>query len=157
MKLLSRSCLAVTALILGSMLASCGPDDAKVASQQISKAADNFEVNRRVVFINGITDRPMLSVEGRCSIKHDSGQFAAHDQLEVTCKLGPERFVKHYLGLSHNVTYFAEQSKTISVSTYHYRVTFKPQAILPDIDFRFSGRDLATDQSEENKRQLSSQ
>jgi len=31
-------------------------DDATVVSDNISKAADNFEVNRRIVMFNGITD-----------------------------------------------------------------------------------------------------
>ena len=43
---------------------------------------------------------------------------------------------KHFLGLSDNVTYFSEQIEGANVSVYHYRVTFKPQQILPDLDFR---------------------
>jgi len=38
--------------------------------------------------------------------------------------------------LSDNVTYFAEQIQSADVNVYNYRVTFKPQSILPDIDFR---------------------
>ena len=37
-----------------------GCDDAIVVSQNISKAADNFEVTRRIVFYNGITGDYML-------------------------------------------------------------------------------------------------
>jgi len=33
-----------------------GCNDAQVASSNLVKAADNFEINRRVVFFNGITD-----------------------------------------------------------------------------------------------------
>ena len=135
------------------LLAAC-ENDARIASQNISKAADNFEVARRVIFYNGINGEYLLEIEGRCSIRHDTiGQNSRHDQLEVTCKLGHERFIKHFLGLSDNVTYFAEQIKTINVSTYHYRVTFKPQVIIPDIDFRFSGEELITDKSEDQRRQ----
>lgn len=42
-------------------------DDAAVASRNLVKAADNFEVNRRIVFYNGITDSYMLTIEGFCS------------------------------------------------------------------------------------------
>ena len=139
--------------ILAILLVGCS-DDADKASYNLSKAADNFEVARRVIFYNGINGEYLLEIEGRCSIEHDTiGQNSRHDQLEVTCKLGHERFVKHFLGLSDNVTYFAEQIKTINVSTYHYRVTFKPQVIIPDIDFRFSGEELITDKSEEQRSQ----
>ena len=105
-----------------------GCDDATVASRNLSKAADYFEINRRVVFYNGITDTYMLTIEGRCSIAHQGGQ------LEVTCKVGEDAYVKHFLGLSDNVTYFAEQLKAADVSVYHHRVVFKPQSILPDIE-----------------------
>lgn len=107
-------------------------DDATIASRNLSKAADMFEVNRRIVFYNGITSEYILSLEGLCSIK-DEGY-----QLEVTCKTGPTSFKKHFLGLSDNVTYFAEQLEAAQANVYHYRVIFKPQAIIPDIDVRGS-------------------
>ena len=40
--------------------------------------------------------------------------------------------------MSDNVTYFAEQLDSTDASIYHYRVIFKPQTIIPDIDFRGS-------------------
>ena len=48
-------------------LAACTPPDAQVASHNLSKAADMFEIDRRIVFYNGITDTYMLTIEGRCS------------------------------------------------------------------------------------------
>ena len=120
-------------------------DDAHVASYNISKAADNFEIDRRIVFYNGITDTYMLTIEGRCSIEDQT------TQLEVTCKIGRDAFKKHFLGLSDNVTYFAEQLETADVSVYHHRVTFKPQEILPDIDFRGDAGELMQNKSEANQ------
>ena len=107
-------------------------DDAYVASQNVSKAADNFEVNRRVVFFNGITDTYLLAIVGKCSITAD----VRDDQLEVICKVGETQYKKHFLGLSDNVSYFVEQIDPIAASAYHYRVTFKPQTIIPAINFR---------------------
>lgn len=129
--------IAGIALALGA-LTSC-TDDAEVVSENISKAADNFEVQRRVVFFNGITDTYLLTIEGLCAIA-DEG-----NQLEVTCKVADgdkaSSYKKHFLGLSDNVTYFAEQLEGINVSAYHYRVTFKPEVIVPDIDLRTSAFD----------------
>jgi hypothetical protein len=61
----------------------------------------------------------------------------------VTCKTGPSAYKKHFLGLSDNVTFFAEQIEAASVSAYHYKVMFKPQAIIPDIDFKGSTKELS--------------
>ena len=107
-------------------------DDAKIASQNLTKAADNFEITRRIVFYNGITGEYMLSIEGKCA------QEPMDKRLAVTCKTGHKEYKKHFLGLSDNVTYFSEQIEAANVSVYHYRVTFKPQQILPDLDFRGS-------------------
>jgi hypothetical protein len=116
-------------------LTACTDDDADVVSENLSKAADNFEVNRRIVMFNGITDEYLLTVEGACGIE-DEG-----NQLEVVCKVGKDEYKKHFLGLSDNVSYFVEQGEPIEASAMHYRVTFKPQAILPDVDFRGSTED----------------
>ena len=126
------------AFIAIPMLAAC-QRDADVASYNLSQAADMFEIDRRVVFYNGITSDYILQLEGRCSIKDQS------KQLEVTCKTGPDQYKKHFLGLSDNVTYFAEQINSKGVSVYHYRVVFKPQTIIPDVDFRGDAKELTTD------------
>jgi len=118
------------AVALPLLLSAC--NDADVASRNLSKAADNFEVSRRVVFYNGITGEYMLTIEGLCSL----GAAAETKAVTVTCKTGPDAYKKHFLGLSHNVTYFAEQVEAKKGSTYHYRVTFKPSVIIPDIDYR---------------------
>jgi len=137
----SRSIIAACLLALAAV-AGCS-SDADVASHNISKAADNFEINRRIVFYNGITGAYILSVEGRCSL----GNFDSAGQLSVTCKTGPNAFKKHFLGLSDNVTYFAEQLEGADVSVYHYRVIFKPQTIIPDVDFRGDANELTTNRN----------
>lgn len=104
--------------------------DADVASSNLSKAAEQFEVNRRIVFFNGITDKYLLTIEGRCSIEVDDSDV----QLEVTCKTAENQYKKHFLGLSDNVTYFVEQTEPAQVGVYQYRVLFRPTTIVPDVD-----------------------
>lgn len=108
-------------------MAGCS-SDANVASYNLSKAADMFQIDRRIVFYNGITNTYMLSIEGKCSIE------PTDKKLMVTCKTGPNSFKKHYLGLSDNVTYFAEQLEDSDVSVFRYKVIFKPESIIPDVD-----------------------
>jgi len=110
-------------------------NDADVASANLSIAADNFQIERRIVFVNTWTDTYMLSVTGLCSVKSASGTTGT-DGIAVTCKVGPNEYKKHYLGLSGNVTYFSEQLGSAQVGVYRYKVTFKPTTILPDVDVR---------------------
>ena len=95
--------LMTVLLSIALLLTAC--TDADIASSNISKAADNFEIPRRIVFYNGITDKYMLTVEGRCSLGNADNR---DQQLTVTCKVGEDQYKKHFLGLSDNVTYFAE-------------------------------------------------
>jgi len=120
--------LAAGALALG--LAGCTSTGADVASRNISQDADNWKVNRRIVFINGITDKILFTVEGKCSI-NDQG-----NQLEVTCKIGPDAYKKHFLGKSNNVAYIVEQLESANVSEYHYKFTFSPATLVPDVEIR---------------------
>ena len=116
--------LGITTLLSGCM------DDADVASANLSKAADNFEIVRRVVFYNGITGDYILSVQGLCSVDNNGRS------VSFTCKNDKGMYVKHMLGLSDNVTYFSEQLSAHNVSVYQYRITFKPDAIIPDFNIR---------------------
>lgn len=118
-------------LAIAAVLGGCSAD-ADVASRNLSKAADMFEVNRRVVFYNGITGDYMLTIEGLCAL----GNFDAARQLTITCKTGPGAYKKHFLGLSDNVTYIVEQLEPVAASVYRYRVIFKPVSIIPDIEVK---------------------
>lgn len=109
----------------------CGTD-ADIASHNLSKDAEMFRINRRIVFYNGITDKYILSVEGLCSVDFYTEKFT------VTCKTGPQTFKKHYLGRADNVFPFVEQLEPAPASVYHYKVIFKPQSIIPDVDLETS-------------------
>lgn len=123
--------VSAVAIVACLTAASCDRD-ADVASRNLSQAADMFEIDRRIIFYNGITGDFILTIEGRCSL----GNSDTNKRLSVTCKTGPGAYKKNYLGLSDNVTFFAEQLEPKGVDVYRYRVIFKPQAIIPDIDLR---------------------
>lgn len=124
----------VLLITVGVTAAECS--DATTASRNLSTAADNFEIERKIVFYNGITDAYVAVIEGRCSIEPKGGR------LEVVCKVGEDAYEKHFLGISDNVTYFAMQTVVADVSVYHSRIVWKPQTIIPDIDFKGSLTDI---------------
>jgi hypothetical protein len=108
--------------------------EADTASYNLSKSADSFEVQRRIVFFNGITDKYLLTIEGLCSL----GNNDTDKRLSVTCKVGENQYKKHFLGLSDNVSYFVEQTNAKYEDAFHYKVLFRPQEIIPDIDLQTS-------------------
>lgn len=128
------SILFAIVLIVGLLLTGCA--EADIASENVSKAADQFEIVRRIVFYNGITGDYILVIEGLCSL----GNYDEQGSLSVICKTSATEYKKHFLGLSDNVTYFAEQLEPAQVGVYHYRVIFRPEAILPYIDLETSNQ-----------------
>ena len=122
--------MKISIILLGLIIITSlnGCTDADIASRNISKAANMFEIERRIVFYDAIQGVYLLSIEGRCSIQ------STNRQLAVTCKTNERSYKKHYLGISDNVTYFSEQLKPAQVGVYRYRVIFKPETLVPNID-----------------------
>lgn len=127
---------AATIGALGTTLTAC-TDEATTASDNLSTAADNFKVYREITFINGITGQALLTIEGFCNIV-DEG-----NQLEVTCKVAEgedaKAYLKHFLGLSDNMTYMAEQLEPLDVDPFHHEIMFRPESLIPDVNLETSG------------------
>ena len=117
--------------IAATTLTACDKK-ADVVSRNISTAADSFEVNRRIVFYNGITGDTMLEIDGFCSL----GNNDAPKELSVTCKDDNGKYEKHFLGLSDNVTYFVEQLQPADVSDKHYRIIWRPSTLIPNLEIQ---------------------
>lgn len=113
--------------LAAAALAGCG-SNADTVSENISKEAEKFNVQRHIVGLNGITDKVLFEVEGKCSIETDP------NLLVVTCKHGPDDYRKHYIGLSDNVTFVNVQTKGLDVSEYRTKIIIRPQSIVPDLD-----------------------
>lgn len=130
---LKKGLAAMAIVVASAALAGC-PSGATVASHNLAKAAENFEIERRIVFLDSMQGN-LLVIEGKCSTHAD----AQDSQLEVTCKTGEDEFKKHTLGLSRNVTYVVEQVESAKASPYHYRVDFRPETIIPSVNIKTSG------------------
>lgn len=119
--------LIALGLMGGTVVLSGCKSKADVASENLSKEADQFHILRRIIFYNGITDKYILVIEGYCSL----GNNDKPKELSVTCKVGDNQYKKHFLGLSDNVTYFEEQIASANVSDHHYEVIVNPSTIIP--------------------------
>lgn len=121
-------------------LSAC-QDDASVASRNLSRAADNFEILQNIVVYNTWTDTEVVVITGLCSIGPRWGN------LVVICKEGPALYKRHYLGRSDNLSFFAVQLESVNVSTFHTRIAWKPQGFIPNIDLRVSADELSSDKN----------
>jgi hypothetical protein len=121
----------VAAVVLSLGATACGDSNADKVGENIGKEAEKFNVQRKILFVNAITDKVLWEVEGRCSIEQNG---ALPRNLEVICKHGPDNYKKHFLGLSDNVTWISTQMEGIDVSEYRTKIIFRPESIVPDLD-----------------------
>ncbi len=118
-------------LFMGITLVA-GCNDAEVVSNNLSKDADNFKVQRRITFINTVSDEVLYTVEGNMAIVADTED----NQLEITAQTGSNQFQKHFLGLSPTTVYIVEQLEWQDVNKYQFKITLKPSAIIPEVEVR---------------------
>lgn len=126
---MKKSTIAIIAVLLSIMLgASSCETDADTGRRNLDQAAEQFEVARRIVFINGITDEYLLEVVGYCSYEAEGAQVV------VICRNPDSTLLKHSLVRSDNVTAVVEQLEGVDADTFRPRIIFKPEALLPDFD-----------------------
>lgn len=118
--------LALMMAVLLPMLTGC--TEAERASYNLSKQADNFNVIRQLTVINCIEGDVIFQMTGKLSIEADE----VDKQLEITVE-DNGTYVKHFIGLSDNVTYVIEDLNlgANDVSQYRYTINFNPKMWLP--------------------------
>ena len=109
------------------MVGMVGCTEADTVSTNISKEADNFNVTRRLVVINGRTDTIIFSLVGNFSLTVDQEE----NQLEVIAEVRDGVYRKHFIGLSDEIQYFVEDVGDNEVSKYRYEVEFMPEKVIP--------------------------
>lgn len=118
-------------LIIGIFLLSACTD-AEVVNKNLSKDAENFKIFRHIVFLNNITGEYLLEITGYCNINAD----VEDNQLETICKDNNGGYIKNFLGINDTTTYFVEQINPAYVSDDHYKIIFKPSALIPTFEVR---------------------
>lgn len=123
-----RRKLAVLLIICFAALSMTGCNEADRVSDNLSKEADNFNIVRKLTVINCIKGDVLFQMTGRLSITADYED----NQLEIIAE-DDGKYVKHFVGLSDNVTYVVEDLGigANDVSKYKYTLNFNPSMWLP--------------------------
>lgn len=100
---------------------------AENVNHNLSQAADNFQVVRKITVYNARTDMIVMEMEGVMSLSNNSTS-----ELVVTCQTGPQEYKKNYVYLNEYVIYVVEDITGTVTNPYHYKVHF--YGAVPDID-----------------------
>ena len=119
----------VAVLLAIVVMATClvGCTEADNINHNLSQAADNFQVTRKITVYNARTDMIILEMEGNMSLSNNTT-----NELVVTCMTGPNQYKKNYVYLNEYVIYVVEDITDTVTDPYHYKVHF--YTAIPDID-----------------------
>ena len=104
-------------IICSLMLVGC--TEADKVNANLSQQASYFECERRITVYNARTDKIILEVEGFMDISNNS-----HNELVVTCKVGPNEYKKNYVYLNEYTIYAVEDITGTHTDPYHYQLYF---------------------------------
>lgn len=120
--------LATCLLCILSCIIFSSCSEAERVSYNLSQQADNFNVVRQLTVINCLQGDVLFQMTGKMSITADTED----NQLEIIVE-DNGTYVKHFVGLSDNVTYVVEDLNlgANAVSQYSYTLNFNPKMWLP--------------------------
>ena len=116
-----------TLMVLCTLVMMTGCTEAVNVNYNLSQAADNFEVVRKITVYNARTDMIIMEMEGAMSLSNNSTR-----ELVVTCMTGPNQYKKNYVYLNDYVIYVVEDITNTVTDPYHYKTHF--YTALPDFD-----------------------
>ena len=117
--------LLVMVCMVGALTGCTAADD---VNHNLSQAADNFEVVRKITVYNARTDMIVMEMEGLMSLSNNSTS-----ELVVTCKTGEDEYKKNYVYLNDYVIYVVEDITGTVTDPYHYKIHF--YTAVPDFDW----------------------
>lgn len=121
-------CILLVVIVMLGCLASCRASE--MVNHNLSVAADNFGVVRKITVYNARTDLIIMEMEGYMSLSNNST-----NELVVTCKVGANEYKKNYVYLNEYVIYVVEDITGTTTDPYHYKIKF--YTALPDIDVNY--------------------
>lgn len=125
----NKTMLILLILMISSIFISgCARSSQRVA-YNLDYQAEEFELTRRIIAINGFTDKPIFEIVGDCSIETESSYVSG--AMEITCRIADDEYTKNFVYLSDNVLIVVEQIESVDIPRYHYQINFAPQSILP--------------------------
>lgn len=121
---MSKKVLAILMILVlsAAVLTGCGKfiDEADIASNNVSREADNFKVLRKVIVINNETDKVLLEFEGFASIERSDKNY-----LVVTYRIGKGKYAKDFIRVNDHTTVLVTQVDATNTSPYHYEWTYR--------------------------------
>jgi len=114
----------LVAAVLAALIFFTACTEAERVNYNVNQEADNFNVTRRIVVTNVLTDKVIYEVVGNFSLSNNSA-----NELVITCELADGTYKKNYVYLNQFTTYIMEDLSGSDVEKYHYEFNVLPQTL----------------------------
>ena len=122
-----KKALFTVLMVLVMLVSLAGCNQANTVSTNISTAADNFQVLRRLTVVNLRSDTPILELVGVFSLSDEA------DRLVITVKTGggDNNYKKHFISKGDWIFWDVEDLSGANVSSYRYELNILPEMFIP--------------------------
>lgn len=128
--------ILIVAVVLPFSFAGC-TSAADRANENLSKAAENFEVPRRIIGVNLINGEVLFTVEGYCSYEVNSEVIEAICATEADDR--KNNVMRTTLGRADQVSFVSTQLEAVEVDFFRPRIIFRPENVVPNFDLSTGG------------------
>lgn len=91
----------------------------------IQRTADNFDVYRRITFVNLQTGELLYSAEGYFSLQTTvDNDYQGQQEIGLVFKIGGNEYKMDYFSINNNVAYVIEQTENTTTDPYHWKITW---------------------------------
>lgn len=110
-------------LTLTSIFAFSGCDKAATTRHNIQQDANNFNVYRKMTFINLYTGELLYSAEGYFSVQTTyNNDYQGQQEIGLVFKVGEKQYKMDYFSIAENVCYVIEQLENTTADPYHWKI-----------------------------------
>lgn len=118
-----KKIIAAMALAVALVTVS-GCRESDRVSHNISQAADNFNVTRKITVINVRDDTVLYELIGNFAMTNEG-----NNELSVISEVAEGQYKKDFIYLSEWTTYIVQDVSGAYVDKYHYEVNILPQMV----------------------------
>lgn len=122
-KFLTTLCLLLILFMSALIFTACS--QAATVTENIQKEADQFNVYRKMTFVNLYTGELLYSAEGYFSVQTTyTNEYQGQQEVALVFKVAPNEFKMDYFSIAENVCYVIEQTKNTHTNPYYWNIVW---------------------------------
>ena len=117
--------LSLILVAVCAMTLCTGCNQAETVTHNIQVDANNFNVYRKMTFVNLYTNEMLYSAEGYFSVQTTyANDYQGQQEMGLVFKIGPDEYKMDYFSIANNVTYVIEQIENTTTNPYHWEIVW---------------------------------